>query len=58
VLPGKKESIGAERKEAMLEKEEAEKYEKLKDEMAERQVGGCHNSVLPGPRRTRWPSDR
>ena len=34
----KKKAIGAERKEAKLEKEEAEKYQKLKDEMAERQV--------------------
>jgi len=34
----KKKAIGAERKEAKLEKEEAEKYQKLKDDMAERQV--------------------
>merc|ERR1719471_1059044 len=34
----KKKAIGAERKEAKLEKEEAEKYQKLQDDMAERQV--------------------
>merc|ERR1719414_2475729 len=34
----KKKAIGAERKEAKLEKEEAEKYQKLRDDMAERQV--------------------
>merc|ERR1719189_1847621 len=34
----KKKAIGAERKEAKLEKEEAEKYQKLKDDMADRQV--------------------
>ncbi len=34
----KKKAIGAERKEAKMEKEEAEKYQKLKDEMAEHQV--------------------
>ena len=34
----KKKAMGAERKEAKLEKEEAEKYQKLQDDMAERQV--------------------
>merc|ERR1719443_1850006 len=34
----KKKAIGAERKEAKLEKEEAEKYKKLQDDLAERQV--------------------
>jgi len=34
----KKKAIGAERKEAKLEKEEAEKYQKLQDDVAERQV--------------------
>merc|ERR1719436_1120814 len=34
----KKKAIGAERKEAKLEKEEAEKYQKLQDDMEERQV--------------------
>merc|ERR1712066_441382 len=34
----KKKNMGAERKEAKLEKEEAEKYQKLQDDMAERQV--------------------
>lgn len=34
----KKKAIGAERKEAKAEKEEAEKYQKLKDDMEERQV--------------------
>merc|ERR1719402_12599 len=34
----KKKTLGAERKEAKLEKEEAEKYQKLKDDMADRQV--------------------
>ena len=34
----KKKAIGAERKEAKLEKEEAEKYQKLQNDMAERQV--------------------
>ena len=34
----KKKAIGAERKEGELEKEEAEKYQKLQDDMAERQV--------------------
>merc|ERR1712098_116611 len=34
----KKKAIGAERKEAKLEKEEAEKYQKLQDDMADRQV--------------------
>ena len=34
----KKKAIGAERKEAKLEKEEAEKYKKLQDDLSERQV--------------------
>merc|ERR1712142_1451055 len=34
----KKKAIGAERKEAKLEKEEADKYQKLQDDMADRQV--------------------
>merc|ERR1719189_2806555 len=34
----KKKAIGAERKEAKLEKEEAEKYKKLQEDLAERQV--------------------
>merc|ERR1719282_2006135 len=34
----KKKAIGAERKEAKLEKDEADKYQKLQDDMAERQV--------------------
>merc|ERR1719158_1192967 len=34
----KKKTLGLERKEAKLEKEEAEKYQKLQDDMAERQV--------------------
>ena len=34
----KKKAVGAERKEAKLEKEEAEKYKKLQDDLAERQV--------------------
>merc|ERR1719158_2514283 len=34
----KKKAIGAERKEAKLEKEEAEKYQKLQDDRADRQV--------------------
>ena len=34
----KKKAIGAERKEGELEKEEAKKYQKLQDDMAERQV--------------------
>lgn len=34
----KKKAIGAERKEAKLEKEEAEKYQKLQDDVADRQV--------------------
>merc|ERR1719245_408615 len=34
----KKEAIGAERKEAKLKKEEAEKYKKLQDNLSERQV--------------------
>merc|ERR1711884_428051 len=34
----KKKAIGAERKEAKFEKEEAEKYKKLQDDLAERQV--------------------
>merc|ERR1719419_986788 len=34
----RKKTVGAERKEAKLEKEEAEKYKKLQDDMAERQV--------------------
>merc|ERR1719242_2846151 len=34
----KKKAIGAERKEAKMEKEEAEKYKKLQDDLSERQV--------------------
>merc|ERR1719471_1836523 len=34
----RKKAVGAERKEAKLEKEEAEKYKKLQDDLAERQV--------------------
>merc|ERR1719282_194623 len=34
----KKKAIGAERKEAKLEKDEADKYQKLQEDMAERQV--------------------
>ena len=41
----KKKTLGLERKEAKMEKEEAEKYQKLQDNLADRQVGNSHELV-------------
>jgi len=42
----KKKTLGLERKEAKMEKEEAEKYKKLQDNLTDRQVSIIRNKIF------------